>query len=195
MSSSFFEVAYCKGQVQAAKNKQEDDGDLLVQFEITEPVDNNTVHWVAAAPMDRRASASGSGLPFYNAVQAFEGTPNRGASSADAQTGKYTVPLQMPNSYYTDLGAVLVPPTVFVSYTTGGGRTKRTAQIRVGNPVPFRTLTYPHKRACASGVGFYGGSSGGWDLPVRTQEQVLRDSGYPRKDVVPDPFWGLKPPL
>ena len=32
-------------------------------------------------------------------------------------------------------------------------------------------------------------------LPIRTQEQILRDSGYPKDNRVPDNFWGLKPPL
>ena len=32
-------------------------------------------------------------------------------------------------------------------------------------------------------------------LPVRGQEQVLRDGGYPEVNKMPDNFWGLKPPL
>ena len=35
----------------------------------------------------------------------------------------------------------------------------------------------------------------GNSLPVRTQEQVLRDSGYPEDNRMPDNFWGLKPPM
>ena len=31
-------------------------------------------------------------------------------------------------------------------------------------------------------------------LPVRTQEQVLRDSGYPEDNKMHDDFWGLRPP-
>jgi hypothetical protein len=32
------------------------------------------------------------------------------------------------------------------------------------------------------------------DLPIRTQEQILRDSGYPDKNIMPPNFWGLSIP-
>ena len=32
-------------------------------------------------------------------------------------------------------------------------------------------------------------------LPIRTQEQVLRDSSYPEDNRMPSDFWGLKPPI
>ena len=30
-------------------------------------------------------------------------------------------------------------------------------------------------------------------LPIRGQEQILRDRGYPDVNVMPKNFWGLKP--
>ena len=42
------------------------------------------------------------------------------------------------------------------------------------------------------GPTFY---EGGWDMPVRTQEQILRDGGYPSYNKEADTFWGLKPPM
>jgi hypothetical protein len=35
----------------------------------------------------------------------------------------------------------------------------------------------------------------GWLMPVRTQEQILRDSAYPDENKMASNFWGLKPPL
>ena len=32
-------------------------------------------------------------------------------------------------------------------------------------------------------------------LPVRSQEQILRDSAYPKKNKMPKNFWGLTPPV
>ena len=32
-------------------------------------------------------------------------------------------------------------------------------------------------------------------LTVRSQEQILRDSGYPSENKMPDDFWGKRPPV
>ena len=31
-------------------------------------------------------------------------------------------------------------------------------------------------------------------MPIRGQETILRDSGFPEVNVMPKNFWGLKPP-
>ena len=36
--------------------------------------------------------------------------------------------------------------------------------------------------------------SGRTRLPTRTQEQILRDSGFPEINQMPPNYWGLRPP-
>lgn len=67
--------------------------------------------------------------------------------------------------------------------------------IQIDEGVPFRTLTYPappSNNPRDSPMFYYCNKS---KLPVRTQEQVLLDSGYPEVNDIPNNFWGLKPPL
>ena len=145
--------------------------------------------YAAARPADRHASFSGSGLPFYNAEQAFDQTPNIG-TVAVGPLGDFVVKCQMPNSYYIDLGTTLVQPTLYFSWSdaVASGEVK-TRSVPLAQPIAHRKLTYPWQRTNAS---FYGSLLG---LPVRSQEQVLRDSAYdPAHESSPD-FWGLRPPV
>ena len=67
--------------------------------------------------------------------------------------------------------------------------------IQIDDGIPFRTLTYPSPPSKAprdSPMFYYCGRN---KLPIRSQEKVLRDSGYPSVNKMPDNFWGLKPPL
>ena len=67
--------------------------------------------------------------------------------------------------------------------------------IQIDSGTPFRTLTYPSppsKQPRDSPMFYYCNRN---SLPVRSQEQVLRDSGFPNMNRMPDNFWGLKPPL
>ena len=82
----------------------------------------------------------------------------------------------------------MVPPTVYVYYKNTNG-VQRNIPIQVSQGIPFRTLTYQPNRKDAM---FY---KWGWSLPIRTQEQVLRDSGYPQCNTMDVNHWGLKPPM
>ena len=148
------------------------------------PVDNDTVSFLAAAPIDRHQSFPGSGLPFASPDMAIDGTPSHGVLKL--QHGRSaSIQIPIPNSYYAGLGSVLVPPTVYLVYKSNG--IERVTNIKVDDPIPCRTLTYDYRR---TGAHFYDTMS---QLPVRSQEQVIRDSAY---STTPIPsFWGLKPPL
>ena len=63
--------------------------------------------------------------------------------------------------------------------------------IKIDSGIPFRTLTHPSPPSDVSrdSVMFY--YCPGSKLPV-SQEQVLRDSGYPEKNEMPSNFWGIK---
>ncbi len=98
---------------------------------------NSSVKYWAANPIDRRDSYVGSGLPFPNAEIAFENTPNTGV--VQAVTGRYTIKLFYPNSFYTEGGRTLLPPHVLVKVC--GDSTDDIQAIVLGAPLANKALT------------------------------------------------------
>jgi len=141
-------------------------------------------YW-AANPPTTGLSFSGSGLPYPNRDVAYENTPNQG--TIEIYDINFSLKFIKPNSYYINQGKVLVRPHVNFMFTVGenipiGGIYKR----EIEDYIPYRTLSMERKN-----VMFYQNAP----LPIRTQEQILRDSGYPEKTMKEHPnFWGLKPP-
>lgn len=150
---------------------------------------NTVVRYAAASPADHNGCFSGSGLPFTSEAQAFDTTPNKGVLEVGVD-GEYSVQLLLPNSYYRRLGSDLVAPTLYVAYRCDGQDV--TLSTVICPSIPFRTLTYP---AARHDVMFY--DRGSHDLlnpdrDARTQERMLRESGYPA--VQASDFWGLVTP-
>jgi hypothetical protein len=186
---SDFESDYCYGTVTTG----EYDSQLVVSGKIKDDVKDNKLHFMAAAPPDYRASYSGSALPFTSQLQAFDNTPNRGIVKV-SPTGEFTISLMTPNAYYVGLTTVYVPPMLFLEYATPNGD-RRNINIRLSDGIPYRSLTWPGPGQNTTPRGnamFYGTQ---FSLPVRSQEQILRDSAYPAKNHMEPTFWGLKPPL
>lgn len=155
---------------------------------IDDTVDNQTIEWIASAPANRIHSFAGSGLPFHSKAQAFHNTPNKGVALLDINN-KFTVKLQHPNSFYEKLGTDLIPPTLYMFYTSQGQ--KKTTSMQISNSIPYRMLNYPKTQTKArTDAMFYDNL---YSLPVRTQEQILIDSAYPSVDAMAENFWGLKP--
>jgi hypothetical protein len=152
-------------------------------------MDAKVVFW-APAPPNYRTSYSGSALPFTNSEMAFDKTPNAGTVNVN-RDGTFSFSLQFPNAYYAGLGTLFVSPHVRLQ-TIVNGKVNDTEVVRVGEGIPFRLLTYPPVPATAPrcSPSFYARDH----LPLRTQEQILRDSAYPAKNVMPTNFWGLRPP-
>lgn len=150
------------------------------------------VRYAAASPADRNSCFAGSGFPFASEEQAFDTTPNTGSLEVGLD-GSYTVQLLYPNSYYRRLGSDLVVPTLYISYMCNGSLINVSTPL--GSPIPFRTLTHPASR---HDVSFYDRGSHDElnpDRDVRTQECILRESGYPCTSLVQPPdFWGLVVP-
>jgi hypothetical protein len=179
-----FKLHNCEGTVTHIS-----DIDIVVRARIREPVSSETVSYIASAPPDFRATFTGSGLPFHTQRQAFDRTPNKGALKL-GNGNSFVVKLKYPNSYYAGLGTVLIPPTLYVYYDTVDGG--RVATIPVSKGIPYRMLTYPGQTtAPRKDAMFY---AGGWEMPVRSQEQIIRDSAYPSVNAMPANFWGGKPP-
>jgi hypothetical protein len=147
---------------------------------------------MAANPPDFRTSYSGSALPFASKDQAFEESPNIG--KVTIVNSKFTIKVLFPNSYMIGLGSVLIPPTVYLQYITTKDNEVHNFSIQVSNGIPYRTLTYPLAGGCARQQSvFY---SNHHCLPIRkNQEEILRQSAYPQRNIEPSNFWGDKPSL
>ena len=146
---------------------------------------NGIILFWSSAPHTSGMSFSGSAMPYANPDMAYDQTPNQG--STKMVNGNFTVKLKSPNAYYIGLGTLYVPPTLHVKVC--GDNTVH--HIPLNNAIPFRTLTYPAPPSKNPRISpmFYNNC----DLPVRSQEQILKDSAY-RSDVpMPDNFWGLRP--
>jgi hypothetical protein len=183
-----FSTIYCDGTINNAYVNEK--YDINVSGVIHDTIKDDILYYLAANPLDRRASFTGSGLPFANSEQAFEGTSNRG--HVKSKLGSFNIPLLFPNSFYADLGNVIIPPSLFLKWYTLSGEEKRTT-IKLGDPIPYRFLSYPKEYTMSrDSATFYHAHH---NLPVRTQEQVLRDSVYPSVNKMYSDYWGLKPAL
>lgn len=150
--------------------------------------DNVFLKYWAAAPPTYSLSFAGSGLPYPNEDEAFENTPNSGFVKVEG--GSFSFSLQYPNSYYDQMGKKYVVPEVKLQFCTDKNDLSNVLVLKLGNGIPYRSLTWPRKRNWNIGPLFYCNNN----LPVRNQEQILRDSGYPKVNEEAPNFWGLMPP-
>lgn len=148
--------------------RSQDDLWLTVVARATDVQPGARLSYLAAAPAERRASFTGSCLPFANEQQAFARTPTRGALSVD-DDGRFSLRFRVPGSYYSDLGTTLVAPTLYVRGADDG----EVGSVIVGASVPFRTLTYPDDRR---GPEFYAAR---YAAPPRSQADILFANRYP----------------
>ena len=166
-------------------------GDVKIKGHLNNHIPGKTklVFW-APSPPDYRSSYSGSGLPFANAEMAYEQTPNAGVVPVD-ENGSFSFSIVNPNGYYSALGTAYVSPHIQLQPVVNGKKGK-VEIVRIGQGIPFRLLTYPPIPSTAPrcSPSFYGNRD---TLPLRTQEQILRDSAYPKTNIMPDNFWGLRP--
>jgi len=180
----YFSKYSCKGVV---LNKGE--GNLKVIGEVDNKFSNPTIIYWASSPANLNTSYSGSGLPYANPEQAYDRSPNVGA--VQAKDGVFEFNIYMPSSYYVGLGSLYVPPHINFKICEKGSDDKFVT-IKINDGIAYRTLTYPapptnNSRLCPK---FYNNRA---KLPFRSQEQILRDSGYPLDNKMDDNFWGLKP--
>jgi hypothetical protein len=172
------------------KVRYEGSGRVTVKGSVqTKGRDMHVVFW-AAAPPDFRTSYTGSGLPYPNFEVAMQQTPSSGTVPVNAD-GTFSFSIQYPSGYYTNLGTLYVKPHVRIRSVVDG-HMGPVETIKVAEGIPFRLLTYPPIPSTAPRCSpeFYGNRD---YLPVRTQEDILRDSGYPASQTMPANFWGLTP--
>jgi hypothetical protein len=148
------------------------------------------IKYSACNPPTYNSSFSGSGLPYPSEEIAFENTPNRGV--VEVIYGKFEFTIKYPNSYYINLGSIYVEPHVKLMIVDQDNNMIGDMKIiNLGEGIPYRTLTYPMQRDFNEGPLFYKRKE--VDI-IRGQYQILLDSAYPSKNIVPNNFWGLTPP-
>jgi hypothetical protein len=183
---STFSTLYCSGVIENLEHNAK--YDISVTGVILDDVKDNVVNYMAASPADRRATFSGSGFPFHSEDQAFGNSPSKGVIHLTNKN--FEVRILFPNSFYVSLGNKLIPPTLFLKYTTSLD-VERIITIKLGDPIPYRLLGYPNEYTMPrNNVLFYHAHH---NLPVRTQEAILRDSEYPKTNKMNPDFWGLRP--
>ena len=144
-------------------------------------------YWASNSPTFS-SSFSGSGLPYPNEKIAFENSDNVGTVSLN--NGSFLIKINYPNSYYSKLGTQFISPEIKLRLIdTNGKALSEIYKINLGDGIPYRSLTWNHKRNWNNGPLFYKNNK----LPIRTQEQILRDSAYPKTNQEYSNFWGLKP--
>jgi hypothetical protein len=178
---STIQVDGCKVSYQILPEKK----GILMTGRILEYVKDEVISFIAATPAYHGSSFSGSGLPYATPAQAFDRTPNQGIVHLTMDR-QFEFIVQLPNSYYSGLGTVIVPPTVYITYNNG--YIDKLVSVKISQGIPYRMLSYPNIR---KDVSFYDNQ----DLPVRTQEQILIDSAYPPTNRMWDNHWGLRPPM
>ena len=163
------------------------DGNFIIEGKA--PMNVELVKYWASSPPTYSLSFSGSGLPYPNEEVAMEKSPNQGV--AEVKHGGFQFPLEYPNSYYDQSLRKVVPPQVKFCYVDQNGENRGDVYVaNLGDGIPYRSLVDTKKRDWNSGPLFYCNNN----LPVRSQYQILVDSGYPAVNKVPDNFWGLMPP-
>jgi hypothetical protein len=174
-----------KGNGVEATIMRNEAGNILIMGHLSAfPGSQQKIRYIAPKGIHRGMSFAGSGLPYHNADQAFEGTENKG--SVESTDGSFTIELPtFPSAYYTGLGSTYVPPVLMLeSSRVGSDQVFKTHLFLSPEGVPYRWIagSPPGPRPAPAGgeVGramFYGGRE---ELPLfQNQEMLCRYKGFP----------------
>lgn len=170
-----FENRYCNGSVDFVN-----EFDVIVTLHVNKNNPCNTIRFIAPAPAKHNSSFTGSGLPYASKEQAYDLTPNIGVLKCNQTETTFKIKMKRPNSYYEF--DEIIHPTLKLLYDNNDE-----FDIPLHDEtIPYRSLGYPMLRKKQKEAFYHR------QLPIRSQEQIIRDSEFPIKE---DPsFWGLKPP-
>lgn len=121
---------------------------------------------IAPNPIDKRASYSGTGLPFPCADVAFEGSENM---YDIPETGAFNTTFTYPNSYYTVANKHKIVSSIFFIVEHLDGK-KEFIRFQLLDQYELRTLI---NRETRKGPEFY--SQKHDVLPVDTAEAIMRE--------------------
>ena len=179
-----FDNEYCVGTITFLTKY-----DLHVQCRLKMHSSGKQLYWWASAPPGYGISLSGSGMPYANAVQAYDNTINKGVLQVDTNN-MINFDMKYPNSYYIGLGSLYIAPHINFKLVDNSNEIQWIVPIDQG--IPYRMLTYPTgqwtiPRNCCM---FYEGQN----YKARSQEEILRASQYPASHIMDENFWGNRPP-
>lgn len=141
-----------------------------IKGEIKNPGRFTVVEVKAAAPIDRMASYTGSGLPFPCVQIAFESTPN--LHRVGLPRGEFECAFVYPNSFYGPDARTKIGPAIFILLVSSDRHTEPvTVRIDLPDPLPLKTLTYRPERS----PDMYARRAD--RMGVRGQEEILRMIG------------------
>ena len=184
---SYFKKYMCSGEMLTNSN-----GNIVIKGTVKSSQLNPKITYWASAPPNYRTSYTGSALPYPNPTIAYQNTPNKGTTIANNR--QFQINLKFPNSYYAGFGNVYMQPHIHFKICEGENSCDdKVFTLNLSEGTPFRLLTYPSPPETAprcSPMFYYGRDR----YPVRTQEQILVDSGYPKENKMPKNFWGLAIP-
>jgi hypothetical protein len=141
--------------------------DIVLLLKAFVKIDNDLIFYEAAGPPDRITSFTSSALPFHNKEQAFYNSPNIGQIKLD-QEKKGMIRLYFPNTYYEDLGNILVTPHVKISFSIN--HEQYSLIVKLSDGVPNRSL-YSDGRTTTT-------TTTTTSTLVDTQERMLKSKRY-----------------
>ena len=181
-----FDNEYCAGSIVFITRR-----DLHVVCRLKQSAVGRQLFWWAAAPAGYGISLSGSGMPYANAIQAYDNTINKGVITVDA-SNTISFDMKYPNAYYIGLGSLYIAPHINFKLASSDGQ-ERQWVVPVDAGIPFRMLTYPtgpgQGTIPRSSCTFYDDKPYG----ARSQEEILRASEYPATHAMPPDFWSGRP--
>lgn len=177
--------------------KRKGDDKLTIYGKLKEGYTNKITYidYLAADPSMNTYSFSGRGMPFHNFEQAIGKKENIGR--VNIENNEFKITIRIPNSYYEKLGTLYVGPRLLLKSDI----CKSFYKINIDIGLPYRYLSHPSIDTYSSvtlklykpnSPMFYNYKLG---QSNRSQEQILRESEYPCNRIMPDNYWGLKPPL
>jgi len=175
----------CKGNGVDAHVMRNEVGSILVMGKLY-PFEgsNQRIRWIAPKGIHRNSSFAGSGLPYHNVDQAFDGTENKGSIISPDGTFTFELPT-FPSAYYTGLGSIYIPPVLMLeTMKEATQETFKTHLFLSPEGVPYRWVagapSGPRISPRGGDIGramYYNGRE---ELPLfQNQEMLCRYKGYP----------------
>ena len=179
MAETEFSFDGCKGKLETSVESIKISGKVSV-------ANAKKLYFKGPASPDYITSFTGAGLPYATRAMAYENTNIKGSIELPL-SGEFEFNIKYPNAYYTNVGTDYQNPELLLDVEKNDG-TKVSYLLKLGPGPPFRTLRHDKNRTSPL---YYDGRE---LLEITTQEQLLRNSGYPETNVMPSNFWGKSVP-